>query len=106
MTEEQHGAEGEQEPPEESYDQIESHAAPADPAGESDFGASEQEPEPEEEPRENPAGVGIQRSGGARARRQEQEAEEFQYHTGTIRPSDASDAIEFIDVHKSFGRNH
>ena len=34
------------------------------------------------------------------------EADEFQYHTGTIRPSEAPDAIEFIDVHKSFGRNH
>ena len=28
------------------------------------------------------------------------------YHTGTIRASKAPDAIEFIDVHKSFGRNH
>jgi phospholipid/cholesterol/gamma-HCH transport system ATP-binding protein len=32
--------------------------------------------------------------------------EEFRYHTGTIRPSEEPDAIEFIDVHKSFGRNH
>jgi phospholipid/cholesterol/gamma-HCH transport system ATP-binding protein len=36
----------------------------------------------------------------------EGEAEEFQFHTGTIRPSRAPDAIEFIEVHKSFGRNH
>jgi phospholipid/cholesterol/gamma-HCH transport system ATP-binding protein len=36
----------------------------------------------------------------------EGEEEEFQYHTGTIRPSKEPDAIEFIDVHKSFGRNH
>jgi phospholipid/cholesterol/gamma-HCH transport system ATP-binding protein len=35
----------------------------------------------------------------------ESEADEFEYHTGTIRPSKAPDAIEFIDVHKSFGRN-
>ncbi len=34
------------------------------------------------------------------------EEEEFELHTGTIRPSKAPDAIEFIDVHKSFGRNH
>src|SRR5208283_5018621 len=27
-------------------------------------------------------------------------------HTGTIRPSKAPDAIEFVDVHKSFGKNH
>jgi phospholipid/cholesterol/gamma-HCH transport system ATP-binding protein len=32
--------------------------------------------------------------------------DEFEFHTGTIRPSNAPDAIEFIDVHKSFGRNH
>jgi phospholipid/cholesterol/gamma-HCH transport system ATP-binding protein len=34
------------------------------------------------------------------------EADEYRYHTGTIRPSGAPDAVEFIDVHKSFGRNH
>jgi phospholipid/cholesterol/gamma-HCH transport system ATP-binding protein len=32
--------------------------------------------------------------------------EEFRYHTGTIRPTNEPDAIEFIDVHKAFGRNH
>ena len=32
--------------------------------------------------------------------------EEFKYHTGTIRQAEASNAIEFIEVHKSFGRNH
>jgi phospholipid/cholesterol/gamma-HCH transport system ATP-binding protein len=41
-------------------------------------------------------------AGGAPA----DEADEFRYHTGTIRPSKAPDAIEFIDVHKTFGRNH
>ncbi len=35
----------------------------------------------------------------------ETEAEDFQYHTGSSRPSDAPDAIEFIDVHKAFGAN-
>ncbi len=33
-------------------------------------------------------------------------SEEFELHSGTIRPSEGADAIEFIDVHKSFGRNH
>ncbi|MGH2864645.1 MAG: ABC transporter ATP-binding protein [Solirubrobacteraceae bacterium] len=33
-------------------------------------------------------------------------ADEFRYHTGTIRPSKAPDAIEFVEVHKSFGRNN
>jgi phospholipid/cholesterol/gamma-HCH transport system ATP-binding protein len=32
--------------------------------------------------------------------------EEFRYHTGEIRPHGEPDAIEFIDVHKTFGRNH
>jgi phospholipid/cholesterol/gamma-HCH transport system ATP-binding protein len=33
------------------------------------------------------------------------EAEEYKWHTGAKRPSGAEDAIEFIDVHKAFGRN-
>jgi phospholipid/cholesterol/gamma-HCH transport system ATP-binding protein len=33
------------------------------------------------------------------------EAEEFEFHTGVIRATDEPDAIEFIDVHKAFGRN-
>ena len=36
----------------------------------------------------------------------EDEADEFRYHTGTIRPTEAPDAVEFVEVHKSFGRNH
>ena len=31
--------------------------------------------------------------------------EEFRYHSGKIRPTNEPDAIEFIDVHKAFGRN-
>jgi phospholipid/cholesterol/gamma-HCH transport system ATP-binding protein len=34
------------------------------------------------------------------------EEQEFEFHTGEIRPSGEPDAIEFVDVHKSFGRNH
>ena len=48
------------------------------------------------------AGEQSRPAGGAAA----DEADEFRYHTGTIRPSKAPDAIEFIDVHKTFGRNH
>jgi phospholipid/cholesterol/gamma-HCH transport system ATP-binding protein len=33
------------------------------------------------------------------------EQEDFQYHTGVIRPTEAPDAIEFVDVHKAFGSN-
>ncbi len=42
---------------------------------------------------------------GQRDTPNETEAEDFQYHTGSSRPSDAPDAIEFIDVHKAFGSN-
>jgi phospholipid/cholesterol/gamma-HCH transport system ATP-binding protein len=35
----------------------------------------------------------------------EQEEDEFQYHTGAQREHGAEDAVEFIDVKKSFGRN-
>jgi phospholipid/cholesterol/gamma-HCH transport system ATP-binding protein len=30
----------------------------------------------------------------------------FQFHTGVNRPTNLPDAIEFVDVHKSFGTNH
>jgi phospholipid/cholesterol/gamma-HCH transport system ATP-binding protein len=32
-------------------------------------------------------------------------ADEYRWHTGLNRPTGAPDAVEFIDVHKSFGRN-
>ena len=32
--------------------------------------------------------------------------EEFELHSGELHPSTMPDAIEFVDVHKSFGRNH
>jgi phospholipid/cholesterol/gamma-HCH transport system ATP-binding protein len=67
---------------------------------------AEEEPDGAELPTE-PASVGyVERSDRERARTAEQDADEFRYHTGTIRPSKEPDAIEFIDVHKSFGRNH
>ncbi len=31
---------------------------------------------------------------------------EFEFHTGTNRPTGVPDAIEFVGVHKSFGSNH
>jgi phospholipid/cholesterol/gamma-HCH transport system ATP-binding protein len=31
--------------------------------------------------------------------------DEFRWHTGAQRPSGVPDAVEFVDVHKSFGRN-
>jgi phospholipid/cholesterol/gamma-HCH transport system ATP-binding protein len=37
---------------------------------------------------------------------QGEDEEEYPFHTGVIRPSNAPDAIEFVEVHKSFGSNH
>src|ERR1700726_321312 len=37
---------------------------------------------------------------------QGEDEEAFPYHTGEIRPTGEPDAIEFVDVHTSFGRNH
>jgi phospholipid/cholesterol/gamma-HCH transport system ATP-binding protein len=34
------------------------------------------------------------------------ESSEFEFHTGSQRPTGAPDAIEFIGVHKTFGTNH
>jgi phospholipid/cholesterol/gamma-HCH transport system ATP-binding protein len=36
---------------------------------------------------------------------EEAEEEDFRYHSGAARPSDAPNAIEFIEVHKAFGAN-
>jgi len=36
----------------------------------------------------------------------EDDPEEYRYHLGTTHASKVPAAIEFIDVHKSFGRNH
>jgi phospholipid/cholesterol/gamma-HCH transport system ATP-binding protein len=35
----------------------------------------------------------------------ESEDEEYRWHTGTQRPTGKPDAVEFVDVHKAFGRN-
>jgi phospholipid/cholesterol/gamma-HCH transport system ATP-binding protein len=48
--------------------------------------------------------MAVEESGRPRAG--EEEEETFKFHTGVIRPSQVPDAIEFVEVHKSFGRNH
>jgi phospholipid/cholesterol/gamma-HCH transport system ATP-binding protein len=98
------GPHGDAEGAEESYEQISRHAAPVEPGGESDFAADDAEPDAEAAASER---TGTAFSMRERERKREREGdEEFEYHTGTVRPSEAPDAIEFIDVHKSFGRNH
>ena len=95
------GPHGDAEGAGESYEQIEHHPAPAQPGGEADFAATE----PGEEPAVEQTGTAFAARERERQRERAGEAE-FEYHTGTVRPSEAPDAIEFIDVHKSFGRNH
>ena len=48
--------------------------------------------------------MAVEESGRPRAG--EEEEETFKFHTGVIRPSQVQDAIEFVEVYKSFGRNH
>jgi len=48
--------------------------------------------------------MAVEESGRPRAG--EEEEETFKFHTGVIRPSQVPDAIEFVEVYKSFGRNH
>jgi phospholipid/cholesterol/gamma-HCH transport system ATP-binding protein len=48
--------------------------------------------------RPNPRVSVVREHGGA-------EEDEYRWHTGLNRPTGSADAVEFIDVHKSFGRN-
>jgi phospholipid/cholesterol/gamma-HCH transport system ATP-binding protein len=103
------GPHGDAEGAEESYEEIGHHAAPVQPSGETDFGAveSDEREAADREGGEPAPGGGTAFAERERERKREREGEEeFEYHTGTVRPSEAPDAIEFIDVHKSFGRNH
>ena len=87
-------------------EQITHHPAPVEPGGEADYGPVEPELEDQldeygsDQPEIANAGVMFEPPP------REGEAEEFEFHTGTIRQTEAPDAIEFVDVHKSFGRNH
>jgi phospholipid/cholesterol/gamma-HCH transport system ATP-binding protein len=92
------GAHGDGDGAEESYEPIEHHDAPVQPGGEAEFAAVESE-------REALTSGRVERDPRIEVVEREQEAEEFSYHTGTLRPSETPDAIEFIDVHKAFGRN-
>jgi len=48
----------------------------------------------------------IRRTRGHLRAATEGDPEEYRYHLGTTHASKVPAAIEFIDVHKSFGRNH
>ncbi len=83
-------------PDAEPLEQISHHAAPVQDGGEADYAAGE-ELEPAE-PAIASAGVTFEP--------EPVEEEELRFHTGVIHASKVPAAVEFIDVHKSFGRNH
>jgi phospholipid/cholesterol/gamma-HCH transport system ATP-binding protein len=109
MSENRPGEESVEGSGEESYEPITHHAAPVESGGEADYAPVDEsqakssgEPQRESETRQ-PASVGVVFEPQPP---HEGEDEEFKFHTGTIHPSKTPDAVEFIDVHKSFGRNH
>jgi phospholipid/cholesterol/gamma-HCH transport system ATP-binding protein len=110
MAEQPPGPHGDAEGAGESYEPIEHHTAPSQAGGESDFASAAAEREATRQQaaadRADAAPPPAGTSFSVRERQRAEEADEFEFHTGTIRPSENPDAIEFIDVHKSFGRNH
>jgi phospholipid/cholesterol/gamma-HCH transport system ATP-binding protein len=99
------------EQPTEAREEPAGETQPYEQAGETQAGETRagQEPPPVEEPAqptaEQPAAeesgrVAVVSESGA-----SQEEDEYQWHTGVKRPTGVPDAIEFIDVHKAFGRN-
>ena len=56
-----------------------------------------------EDARDEQSRVLVIREGEGRP--QEGDDDEYKWHTGKQRPHGAEDAVEFIDVHKAFGRN-
>jgi len=88
-------------------EQITHHSAPVEPGGESDYGAVDPEPHVHEPSGElDPAEPEIASAGVMFEPPPRESEEEFRYHSGVVRASKVPAAIEFIDVHKSFGRNH
>jgi phospholipid/cholesterol/gamma-HCH transport system ATP-binding protein len=61
-------------------------------------------PEPERESRE-PEPEPERREPEPVHRPAEGDHDEYQWHTGQQRPTGAEDAVEFVEVHKAFGRN-
>src|SRR5215212_508212 len=59
--------------------------------------AVKSEPRPEEDPEYKRRLEGSRREGNS--------DDEYQWHTGAQRPTGVADAVEFVEVHKAFGRN-
>jgi phospholipid/cholesterol/gamma-HCH transport system ATP-binding protein len=75
--------------------------AQSDGGGESDRQALAPDPGQAGREGDRPAGHAVVQDDGLHG----EQAEDFRYHTGTIQPSTVENAIEFIEVHKAFGRN-
>jgi phospholipid/cholesterol/gamma-HCH transport system ATP-binding protein len=65
---------------------------------------------PADEPAVAGAGAGAAAAAGASrvsvsGERRGDEDDEYRWHTGLNRPTGVPDAVEFVDVHKAFGRN-
>ncbi len=63
------------------------------------------EPEPEREPDPAEARVAHEPPPDEHAQPRHGEDDEYQWHTGKQRPTGVQDAVEFVEVHKAFGRN-
>ena len=63
----------------------------------------EQRPPEEERTSEQPTRAAVTEE--RPPRRDGDEDDEYQWHTGRQRPHGQQDAVEFVEVHKAFGRN-
>jgi phospholipid/cholesterol/gamma-HCH transport system ATP-binding protein len=59
----------------------------------------------ERDPRDDGQDAETARVSVVREPRPDAQDDEFRWHTGAQRPTGVQDAIEFVDVHKAFGRN-
>ncbi len=77
-----------------------------EPAGEPAFWSAHDVDEVEDTRFDAPPAAGVA-AGETRVVSEPPQAqqEEFRYHSGKIRPANEPDAIEFVEVHKAFGRN-
>ena len=74
-----------------------------EPSGEPGYSSAQQEDEVHYAEAESPEEASAHARVVSEPRRGDDE--EFGFHTGEIRPTGEPDAIEFVEVHKAFGRN-
>ena len=107
-------------PPEPTFERVQAHDAAEvsthshptyhtidrfpeqEPSGEPGFASAQEVDEEAYAQAESPGEASARVSVTSEPRHEE----EFRYHSGKIRPANEPDAIEFVEVHKAFGRNH